>query len=178
DGQAESRTRGCDFHVFHDWSLVHLITRPTSGLSVHDLAARENGNWLRLMVSRCPGRITCGHPAMWAQCPVCPKADMVGRFMSTRLSLTTELQANRLELLGLSENTLGVTGAGRVDVLGPESETDDAGRNSLQDRPATQEADNPGQRWGRAACQHAAQKLVVNEDLHPLRSARWKHAPA
>src|SRR5215813_9471612 len=88
--QAESRTRGCDFHVFHDWSLVHLITRPTSGLSVHDLAARENGNWLRLMVSRCPGRITFGHPAMWAQCPVCPKADMVGRFMSTRLSLTLD----------------------------------------------------------------------------------------
>src|SRR5215467_4374826 len=34
---------GCGFHVFHDWLLVHVITRPTSGLSVHDLAARENG---------------------------------------------------------------------------------------------------------------------------------------
>src|SRR5215469_5628120 len=56
---------GFDFHVFHDWSLVHVITRPTSGLSVHDLVARENSNWLRLMVSRCPGRITFGHPAMW-----------------------------------------------------------------------------------------------------------------
>src|SRR5262249_44643468 len=43
------------FTVFHDWPLVHVITRPASGLSVHDLMARENGNWLRLMVSRCPG---------------------------------------------------------------------------------------------------------------------------
>src|SRR5262249_170625 len=48
---------GCDFHVFHDWSLVHVITRPTSGLSVHDLVARENGSWLRPRVSRCPDRV-------------------------------------------------------------------------------------------------------------------------
>ena len=77
-------------------------------------------------------------------------------------------------MLLLSKNTLGATGAERVDVLGPESETDDAGGNSLQDGPVIQQADNPVRRWGRAACQHAAQKLVVDEDLHPLRGARWK----
>jgi len=66
--------------------------------------------------------------------------------------LTNELQAKRLDLLFLSENTLGATGAERVDVLGPESETNDAGWNSLQDGPVTQQADNPGRRWGRAAC--------------------------
>src|SRR5215469_12211658 len=33
-------------------------------------------------------RVKIGHSAMLAQCPVCPKADTVGRFMSTRPSLT------------------------------------------------------------------------------------------
>src|SRR5262249_51608825 len=52
---------GCDFHVFHDWALVHVITRPTSGLSVHDLVARANGNWLRLTVSRRSLWVRLGH---------------------------------------------------------------------------------------------------------------------
>src|SRR5262245_50905186 len=34
------------------------------------------------------GRVKLGHSAMSARCPVCPKADTTGRFMSTRPSLT------------------------------------------------------------------------------------------
>ena len=52
---------GRDFHVFHDWPLVHVITRPTPGLSVHDLVARQNGNWLRLTVSRRSPWVRLGH---------------------------------------------------------------------------------------------------------------------
>src|SRR5215469_6215076 len=33
-------------------------------------------------------RVKLGHSAMSARCPVCPKADTTGRFMSTRPSLT------------------------------------------------------------------------------------------
>src|SRR5262249_39351153 len=32
----------------------------------------------------CRFRVKLGHSAVSAQCPVCPKADMAGRFMSTR----------------------------------------------------------------------------------------------
>src|SRR5262249_31098767 len=65
----------CDFHVFHG-PLIHVITRPTSSLSVHDLVARENGNWLRLMVSRCSGRVNrnrvepTASPALSAMAPI------------------------------------------------------------------------------------------------------------
>src|SRR5262245_65781003 len=33
---------------------------------------------------RCPEGVRLGHSAMWAEGPVCPKADTAGRFMSAR----------------------------------------------------------------------------------------------
>jgi hypothetical protein len=33
---------GCDFHVFHDWPLVHARTRPTSSPSMHDFVAERS----------------------------------------------------------------------------------------------------------------------------------------
>jgi hypothetical protein len=36
---------GCDFHVFHDYPLVHATTRPDVKLSFHDLVASKCPVW-------------------------------------------------------------------------------------------------------------------------------------
>src|SRR5262249_3023255 len=72
-------------------------------------------------------------PDLGAGHPICAAISLdhvaVGILAHARQSMAVRGFIAKSKLL--PGNTSGVTGAGRVDVLGPESETDDAGGNSL-----------------------------------------------